>query len=234
MPLIGERCRRLTADEDGFMIFELLMAVLVMTVGVMALLGTFDSSRKLADAAEMHVTGAALAEKEIQRIEAQPWSAIALKQTPTTNQGATPNDPTYYISNGPCPGSSNPPSSSPCYQWDLKDSTKVEPLVISPSGNGAQNPYGWSHSVSTSDGAVRLSGSIYRYITYVNDPNCTGSGCGGANDYRRITVAVTVSGLTKPIVLSTLYTNPVGSSQDPLAASGTTCLDGGNPVPCTH
>ena len=47
-------------------------------------------------------------------------------------------------------------------------------------------------------------------------------------------VAVTVNGLSVPVTLSTLVTNPVGGTGDPLSVSGVTCQDGGKAVPCIH
>ena len=233
-PAQPRRLVRSLRAEEGLTIIELMIAVLVLTLGVVALLTSFDASRTLATSSEMHDTGAAIAERELARISSLPWKKVALSTTPTTNQGAGATDPTYYISSGPC-GNSQTPSASPCYQWDWNDSTHVEPLVIdSTNGDSTANPQSWSTTVSTNDANVRLSGSIYRYVTWVKDSGCTSSSCGGSNDDKRITVAVTVKRLPKPIWMSTLVRNPVGGWNNPLTQSGTNCVDGGTQVPCTH
>jgi prepilin-type N-terminal cleavage/methylation domain-containing protein len=237
------------ADQRGFMLIELLIAVMVLAVAMVALLTTFDSSRKLATAAEMHDTAAGIAEGEVARIEAFPWAEVALAVNPTQNPSPGTNDPTYYYSSsGSCAGSSNPPQTTPCYEWDWSSST--EPLVVCPAksgkvwcdetgGDSTANPQSWSHTVSTANGAVRLSGKIYRFITWASDPKSTAAACGGTNDYKRITVAVTVeqkafSATIAPVVLSTLYTNPVGAKVNPLTQAGVECLDHGVLQKCDY
>lgn len=235
-------------SEDGLTLIELLAAMVILAVGVFAVLQTFTASRALANRAEARDAMVAVARGEIQRIESLAWTNIALPSTPTTNTGATTTDPSYYISNGPCAGSSNPPATSPCYQWDWSNSSSTEPLVISGSSTDtATNPRLWSNVITTSNSTVRLSGGIYRYITWVNDPNCTASACGGSNDYKRITVAVTVcypgtssatcaddTAISPAVEMSTFWVNPLGGAGSPLTQTGVTCTDGGSSVSCTH
>jgi prepilin-type N-terminal cleavage/methylation domain-containing protein len=234
--------------ESGMTLIELLAAMVVLAVGVFAVLQTFTASRELANRAEARNAMVAVARGEIQRIESLAWSNIALPSTPTTNAGATTTDPSYYISSGPCAGSSNPPATSPCYQWDWSNSSTAEPLAISGSSADTNaNPRLWSNVITTSNSSVRLSGGIYRYITWVNDPNCTAAACGGSNDYKRITVAVTVcspgtssatctddTAISPALEMSTFWVNPLGGTSSPLTQSGITCNDGGSSVLCTH
>lgn len=235
-------------SQDGMTLIELVAAMMVLAVGVFAVLQTFTAARSLANRAEARDAMVAVARGEIQRIESLAWANIALPSTPTTNSGANTSDPSYYISAGPCAGSSNPPATSPCYQWDWSNSSSKEPEVISGSSTDtAANPRLWSNVITTSNSTVRLSGGIYRYITWVNDPNCTASACGGSNDYKRITVAVTVcypgtnsatcaddTAISPTIEMSTFFVNPLGGTSSPLTASGVTCTDGGSAVSCTH
>jgi Tfp pilus assembly protein PilV len=229
-------------------LIELLAAMVVLAVGVFAVLQTFTASRELANRAEARNAMVAVARGEIQRIESLAWSNVALPSTPTTNAGATTTDPSYFISAGPCAGSSNPPATSPCYQWDWSNTASAEPLVISGSSTDTNtNPRLWSNVITTSNSTVRLSGGIYRYITWVNDPNCTAAACGGSNDYKRITVAVTVcypgtstatctndTAISPPVETSTMWVSPLGGTSSPLTQSGITCNDGGSSVSCTH
>ena len=226
---------RVTRREHGFMLVELMVAILVMTIGIIALVSTFDFSRKTASTAEMLDTATAVGNKAIERVSALPWSQIALSQAPTANSGAGADDPTYYLSAGPCATGASLPTHSPCYQWDWANTANVEPLVIdSSNGDTTANPLSWSAPISTSNANVRVSGKVYRYITWVNDPSCTASTCGGQNAYKRLTVAVTVQGMAKPVWVSTLLTNPAGKTRNPLNGGGASCLSGGSSVPCTH
>ena len=72
----------------------------------MGLLNALDSSRRLVTVAEMRDTAGSVAQGEVERIETLPWASVALASEPVKNVGAGTTDPTYYISSGPCAGSS--------------------------------------------------------------------------------------------------------------------------------
>ncbi len=217
--------------QDGFTVIEVLVAALVLTVGIIALVGTFDPARRLGTNAEFRQVASAKAEQELDRIRSLPWNQIALSVQPTMNAGATKADPTYYISSS-CPVTTAPISNSPCYQWDWNNAGSREVMdVDATNGDATANPQSWTTTISTSNGSVRLSGKTYRFITWANDTECTNATCGAANDYRRVTVAVTVKGMDTPVEMSTLVTDPVGG-YDPLTESGVTCVDQGVAVSC--
>lgn len=224
--------------EDGMTIIEVLVAAVILAIGVIALLTAFDASRRLTSSAEEHQTAATIAQQELHRIASQPWSKIALIAEPVKT-GTTSTDPTYYEQTGTCAGTTGAygPVSSPCYQWSWNgtagQTTTTEPLVISSSGDSTSDPASWSTTISTSNGAVRLSGSVYRFITWVNDPNCYSAAyCSGSKDYKRVVVAVTGTGLNTPVVLTTAVTNPVSAAANPLYNNSAECLDGTTTVPC--
>ena len=223
------------ASEVGFTLIEVMVATLLLAVSAAGLLRAFDSARNEASYSEKQNTAAAIADGELQRITALPWSEMSLnKASSWTPKSSSPADPTSYLSAGPCAVSASLPQHEPCYQYDWSNSANVEPLVTATSGyDPTTDPY--TFTTLTANGTTRLSGSVYRYITWVNDPRCVGSNntCGGANADKRITVAVTVSGLKNPVILSSLYVNPEGREKNPLVA-GAKCLDGGVEVPCTH
>jgi prepilin-type N-terminal cleavage/methylation domain-containing protein len=235
-------------SQSGFTLIELLAAMVILSVGILTVVTTMNAARALASRAEVRDAMVAEARGEIQRIEALSWSNIALAANPTKNSGAGTSDPTYYYSTASCNNSSNPPATSPCYQWDWNNTSSVEPLVVSAStSDTTSDPYLWSTAISTSNSTTRISGGVYRFITYANDPNCTASACGGTNSYKRITVAVTVcspgtvsatcaddTALSPTVELSTLWVNPVGGSSSPLTQTQVTCSDGGSSVSCDH
>lgn len=229
---------------------EVLAATLILMVGLLSVFTAMDAGRRLGNNVEMRQTAAAIAERELQRIQSLPWNAIALTAEPTINSGAATNtsDPTHYLSSGPCVGTG--PVPSPCYQWDWNTSTAIEPLVICRNtdawsaqecpADSTADPTPWSETVNHANTLVRLSGSIYRFVTWVNETEC-GAGaavCGGGSDYKRVSVVVTVNpfdgSTVKPVTLSTAVTDPVGGYLNPFTQTGITCNDHGTAVPCVN
>lgn len=220
------RFARAATAQDGFTVVEVLVAVLVLTVGLIVLIGAFDPARRLSTQAERRQVASAIAEQEIQRVQALAWAKIALAAQPTVNANATTKDPTYYESAGPCVGIG--PTSTPCYQWDWNKTSSSEAMVIdAPNADSTANPQNWTTTVTAAGPATRLSGKTYRFITWANDTECAAAACGAAADYKRVTVAVTVTGMTSPVELSTLVTNSAAgvNGNDPLADSTVNCND---------
>jgi len=215
------------ADQGGFTVVEVLMAVLVLTVGMITLIGAFEPARKLGTQAELRQVASAAGEQELQRVQSLPWSKIAMKSEPAVTGAAAPN-PTHYISNSPCPGTTGP-TTLHCYQWDWTGGMPAEGVVVdTTNGDPTANPTNWTTTVSTTNGAVRLRGSTYRFVTWATDKECTVSACGGASDYKRVTTIVTINNLRNPIELSSLVTNPIssqGSSTNPLSDTTVICTD---------
>jgi prepilin-type N-terminal cleavage/methylation domain-containing protein len=184
-----ERLRRLGREEGGFTLLEVMIASLILVIGVLAVIGVFDSSRRLTTVSEKEEVVAHRAEAELERIQSMPFAAVALAATPSHATDSA--DPDFYVTAG----------APPTYRWDQGSSgPKTDPLVV----DGANGQV--SHLATWNDGQSRLSGSIYRYVTAVNDGCCTGS-----NYARRVTIAVTVNsggGLAKPILLSSIVIDP--------------------------
>lgn len=226
------------------MLIEVMVAAMLLAIASAGLLSAFDGSRIETSYSEKQNTAASIAEGELQRITAQPWEQIALNEEASwTAKSASTTDPSYYLKAGPCSpeaGTPEAPQTKPCYQYDWEESSRVEPLVTAKASllsEEAKKADPYTFTTLTASGATRLSGSIYRYITWVYDKNCKGSACGGKNDDKRITVAVAVTGLTKPVVVSTIYANPVGEAKNPLL-NGIKCIEkegsSETEVACTH
>ena len=169
--------RRWRCAEDGFMMIEVLVAALVLTIGIIGLIGAFDSSRKLTLLSERRTSLAHRGQQEIERLLAVPYSELAMNPTPTHSAETT--NPDYYVS------ASN-------YQWD-PSSGSTEPLVTGPAcesppqegcGGVSGTPAPWT------DG--RLSGYVYDFVTWHTDGHC-GALCPAEKNYKRVTVVVTVT-----------------------------------------
>jgi Tfp pilus assembly protein PilV len=211
-------------SEAGFTTIELLLAMIICSVGVISLIGTFDVSRRVTSYSEMKEAASHIAEQKIEELRAVDYGDLALNGNPVPASSSDPDDPAYYVT-----GAS--------YRWNQSSnapSGHTEPLVIDAAdGKVAAAEETWS------DG--RITGRVSRYVTCAAT---TADECDQGPDtsaYKRITVAVTVDnalGPNKPILMSTLVGNPEtanGEGSNPLDSPNTTCTDDdGNVVDCTN
>jgi prepilin-type N-terminal cleavage/methylation domain-containing protein len=92
----GNRATRLRRDEAGFGLIELMIAMTVLAVGILALFAMFESGIRSITRASTVTTAAALADKEMENFRAIRYTAIGLPESlvataPTPYAG----DPAY-------------------------------------------------------------------------------------------------------------------------------------------
>lgn len=219
------RLARGLRSQRGFALVELLVALFIAAIGISAMVGTLDFSRRLVTLSERKEAAVHVAEQEIERIESLEYSKVALTATPAASGDS--NDPAFHVVGG----------TPATYRWH-QGAAAGEPLVVdATAGALAGAPTPWS------DG--RLSGFVHRFVTWV-DAACTGGAgdvCSGTQDYKRITVAVTVDGTggpAKPIVLHTKASDPDAApagyisdgKENPLENPSITCTEAGQQVEC--
>jgi prepilin-type N-terminal cleavage/methylation domain-containing protein len=222
---VRSRIWRQLRRESGFSLVELLISIVVLSMAVGGLLALVEGSRASATTSEKRELAANLGEKEIERLEALSYGALALASTPVAS--ADPQDPNSFVSVCGSPASA-------CYRWDQSGSAPADPLVID-AANGDSTPNPQAASVAAPNGGQRISAQIYRYVTWVDDPSCSTSRCAGSTDYKRITVVVTVTGGPKKTILSSIVPNTAGGIENPLKNGPTTqCTDGATVVPCVQ
>jgi Tfp pilus assembly protein PilV len=155
--------RRARPSDGGFTIVEVLVAILLLTVGVLGLVGAFDSARKLNLLSERRTSMAHRAQLEIERLQAIPYSELAMISAPTHSSVET--NPDYYVKEG-----------TTKYQFGEKE-TEAESLITSggpispnPTGRKCSNEVG---ACEWSDGQV--SGNVYDFVTWYTEPSklCT-------------------------------------------------------------
>lgn len=208
--------------QDGFTIFEVLIAVLVLTVGVLSMFTAFVASQKLSLVSDKHESMVNIAQKEIERIQGVAYGQIGLVSSPAPS--SNPSSPDYYVQAG----------SPPNFEWD-RTAGSTEQLDVDTTNGTIPLTQGWSEG--------QFMGQMYDFITWSTDPKCA-PGCPTSQDYKRITVAVTVNGTAapSPVFVSSVIADPSnaptggvvnGNSGNPLVNPATTCQSAGQTVPCT-
>jgi prepilin-type N-terminal cleavage/methylation domain-containing protein len=190
---LRHRLRAGLAPEDGFTLFELLMAITVMAVGLVALVSSFDHSRDLVSVAEKTEVASHRAERELERILALPYADVEHGTAPLNSPNSA--DPAFFVSAGN-------------YQYDQGPTGPQSETLAVVADGGTDIPSAASQWV---DGETRLRGQIQSFVTWTGD-YCTATD--RARCAKRVTVAVTVDGnrpLRRPVLISTIMTNPAGT-----------------------
>jgi hypothetical protein len=192
--------------EAGFGVIEVLVATLVLAVGILGMLRAFTGSQKLELVSERSTTMAHMAQREIERLEGIPYAQLGLSSAPMPS--TDPKNPDYYVTGG----------SSPTFEWN-RSTGASEPLDVD-NVNGTVAP-----TQSFSQGM--LSGTVYDFISWAGDPNCSPGCASTSNDYKRLTVAVTLNGEPSPgpVWVSSVIANPDATPQGGVV-NGTA----GNPI----
>lgn len=225
------------ADERGFALIEVIVATLLAAMAVTAVVGTLDASRRLTTSSERLEAATHVAQQEMERILALGYEQTAMP-APAPEHASDPLDPRHYIVSG----------DTPAYRWNHRPDAPVphtEPLALASSG-ADPSPLVSSEPTRWDDG--RLAGDVHRFVTWVDDARCgvdPETLCPGTEDFKRVTVAVTVDGDAaprKPVVISALVSDPDSGpasgvedgTQSPASDPRTECLGpGGELVECT-
>jgi Tfp pilus assembly protein PilV len=200
--------------QDGLTLIEVIIAAFVLAVGILGFMYNFDGSRKLTLASERQTSAAHRAQQEAERLQAVPYSELAMSSAPT------------HVAET-CSSTSNPDacvSTGAEYQYDTSKLEKKEALVVATGGAVSPTPIAWS--------GEHTSGFIYEFVSWESDKTC-GTKCEEENgkNYKRVTVVVTVtvpSGThaVSPIRISTLIADPNAggaNAKNPLESPTTKC-----------
>lgn len=206
--------------QDGMTLVEVLVAMLVLTVGILSMVSMFDSARKLTLAAERRESIAHLAQRELERLQSVPYDELAMVSKPahesipasdtTTEEQENfiHEHPDYYVDYS-SPSTCTEVETGGCFAPNAEKLTEEEPLVITQKGvkcptSGttteecgvvSSSPVGVECSEVNPFGACewsdgRLKGDVYDFVTFHKDPACE-TEC--EESYKRVTVIVTVN-----------------------------------------
>ena len=163
--------------QDGFALVETLVAVLVLAIGAMAVLGVVDTSTRNTFRAEQTQVAINRAQRELEQIRHLDYEDVALTATPAAS--SDPNDPRYRV-NG----------SHFALGWDGTHAVRLR----RDGGEEHRRAHrrGSVNPGPTSFTSGDISGKVYRYVVWRNDPSCQlvpNSGidaCPGPHDYKRV------------------------------------------------
>lgn len=180
------------ASAAGFTIVEVMIAMAIVMGGAMVTVQVFDSSRRLAIKNERREVAVHQAERVMSQAAAIDWTALGHATPPVRDAAA--NRPANAV------------TASGAFDFDQRVADNAnEPFVyagrpgvtlIAPAV--ATTPASWS------DGQGRVTGRSQVFVT----------SAGASLQERRVTVIVTVDSAEeqiRPIVMSTLATNPKGT-----------------------
>jgi Tfp pilus assembly protein PilV len=208
--------------QGGFTIIEMAIAMLVLVIGLLGVFAGFESAQRLTLVSERHAAMAHIAQQEIEQLEGLAFTQIALTGAPA--HSTDPANPDYYVANGP-------PTT---LQWDRNSTTATEQLVT--AGGTISPAHAWTEG--------ELSGQVYDFVTWTSDAECSTQCPANGQDYKRLTVAVTIGGGIQPtpVYVSSVVADPAstpsggisnGNLGNPLKDAATKCQSGNQQVLCT-
>jgi prepilin-type N-terminal cleavage/methylation domain-containing protein len=200
-------------SEAGFTITEVLVAILILSIGAMTTFSLLSAATRNAHRAEASQVALEYAEQELELLRSMENEELALTAAPPHSSNEV--SPNYRVSNGAFALVRQPPDS---YEnlvvngGSLYDGGEIEGGAVSPG--------------PTSFTSGDVSGKVYRYIVWRNDEECSEENCPGKQDYKQIVVIVKLD--TRPseagergyFEVQSNFVNPTENSEsDPIAGS---------------
>jgi prepilin-type N-terminal cleavage/methylation domain-containing protein len=195
-------------DERGFTLVELLIAMVLTAVGVVATLGVFGASGRTTVISQNTEVGAQQAQAELDRLSKLKYGELALTAAPVNSTDV--KNPNYRVSG-----------------TNFNVRSGLTEALVTTAGTGATakvDPGPSTFAVGQNDSTI--TGRIYRYVTW-RDENCPASICDGSQNTKRVIVAVSLDPVANTVQRSPLWFSTVIA--DPSAApAGYTGTSGGN------
>jgi hypothetical protein len=168
---------RRRAEESGFTIIEVVVAVFVLVMAALATFGLLSSATKNTERAKATQVALDRAQQEMEALRGLKNEELAMTASPA--HSTDPLQPGYRVSNGEFALTREPPGSYHAMVVNggsLYGGGEVEGGVINPG------------PVHFTSGDV--SGEVYRYVVWRNDEKCPEEKCPGGQDFKQIVVAV--------------------------------------------
>lgn len=177
MKRLRRRVSELAHQEDGFTVFEVLVAAILLIAGALATFQVFDTATRNTFRAEQSQVANDIVQQELEKIRILDYQEVALTDYP--GYSANDNNPNHRVigTDYALNRDGSSPASMIVNGSALYDGGQVSGGTLSP---------GPTHFVNGD-----VSGDIYRYVVWRDDPNCL-SACPGSQDLKRVVIAVTL------------------------------------------
>lgn len=214
--------------EAGFTLIEVLVAAVILALGALAVFGTLSAATRNAQRAQATQVALDKAQEEMEKLHALSYSELALTRTP--EHVADTLNPNYRISGRDFAVKREPVS-------ELSEMV-VNGGPLRGSETGIEGGVVVPGPLNFEDGNV--SGQIYRYILWRNDPSCpesevgTEDFCPGDQDYKQLVVAVKLNSPvsqkaeTNYVEVQSQVVNPEAQAQRSTQGEGPGPGGGGN------
>ncbi len=169
-------------DQQGFTLIEMLVAMFVLAIGIVATLNVFTSSKAISVVAHRYEVGVHQAQREMERLRSLPYAELGLTSQPAVADRLTASASTVGYFNGTT--------------FTVKSVAGAQPAVteqlILPATNATSTVDPTPTNFTLAGAGV--SGKVYRYVTWrPEDCGVDSVGaqlCPGNQDTKRILVAV--------------------------------------------
>lgn len=201
-------------SQGGFTIVEVLIAILILSIGAMTTFTLLSAAARNAQRAKASQVALEFAEQEMELLRNMEYKKLALTATPTFSSNEL--SPNNRVSNGTFALTREPKGSYHEFVVNggsLYGGGEVEGGTVSPG--------------PTSFTSGEVSGKVYRYIVWRNDEKCSAEKCPGKQDYKQIVVAVRLDNPPSEAAqrgyyeVQSNFINPVKNSEsDPTPVNG--------------
>jgi prepilin-type N-terminal cleavage/methylation domain-containing protein len=183
---------RLHSDEQGFGLVELLIAMTILAIGLMALVAAFSSSSLAINRSIQTATGASLADSEMESFRMMMYTQVGVDIAAGT-LGALDNT---YKNDSACYDSA---SATNCTQ---SGSPSTKKLTAPAAGTTCTQVNTWFPSTlpcTPSRTVTASDGRLYRVDTYVSTPTTAGGGAYAQRKRKQVAIVVR-NGTTNAVV----------------------------------
>jgi type II secretory pathway pseudopilin PulG len=160
--------------ESGMTIIEVIIAAVILAAAALATFAILAAATRNAQRAKSNQVALDLAQEEMERLRAVPYANLAVSTAPVHSEKAL--DPNFRVQ-----GTTFALRRSPVGEY--------APLVVNEAGVSPKSQF-----FSGNPNAGGVSGNVYRYVVWRNDPSCPDTQCPTEQDYKQVIVAVRPDG----------------------------------------